>query len=210
MITAGITGGIASGKSLVGRYFEQLGAELLDADTIAREVVEPGTPGLAAVVDAFGRGILQADGSLDREKLAYIIFADEHKRNLLNAVLHPLILAQTRQKVRACADHSRKELCVVEVPLLIECNLQHEFDTIIVVTTSRQLQKQRLVSRNRLSEHEAEQRISAQLSQEERASYADFSINNTGSPEQLQKQVLHIYEQLIGLKKRRRSEKNNC
>lgn len=197
MITAGLTGGIASGKSLVGRFLVQCGAVLIDADTVARDAVEPGTEGWRRVVETFGNEILNEDTSIDRIRLGKLVFSDEALRHRLNSLLHPLVLQEIKTKT---AELSRRYSCgigVVEVPLLVECNLQEAFDAIIVVTTTEEIQKQRMAERNGLTPLEAQKRINAQISSEVRNSCADYIIENTGTMEQLRRRTENVFRCLV-------------
>ena len=193
MITIGLTGGIASGKSLVAELFRRLGAAVIDADSIAREVVEPGTAGWQSVVAEFGQDILAPDSTIDRAKLGRIIFSDRERRNTLNAILHPLIINTVRERVAALGRQYPEALVVTDIPLLIECGLQHEFDAVIVVWSPVELQRKRLMERDGLSAAEAQQRIDAQMALNEKQAHATYVIKNDGSEKQTEEQVKKIF-----------------
>jgi dephospho-CoA kinase len=193
MITIGLTGGIASGKSLVAELFRRLGAAVIDSDSIAREVVEPGTTGWQSVVAEFGQDILAPDSTIDRAKLGRIIFSDRERRNTLNAILHPRIINTIRERVAALGRQYPEALVVTDIPLLIECGLQHEFDAVIVVWSPVELQRKRLMKRDGLSAAEAQQRIDAQMALNEKQAHATYVIKNDGSEKQTEEQVKKIF-----------------
>jgi len=193
MITIGLTGGIASGKSLVAELFRRLGAAVIDSDSIAREVVEPGATGWQSVVAKFGQDILAPDSTIDRAKLGRIIFSDRERRNTLNAILHPLIINTVRERVAALGRQYPEALVVTDIPLLIECGLQHEFDAVIVVWSPVELQRKRLMERDGLSAAEARQRIDAQMALNEKQAHATHVIKNDGNEKQTEKQVKKIF-----------------
>jgi len=187
----GLTGGIASGKSTVAAILRRLGAAIVNADELAREVVQPGTPGWKEIVETFGPEALQPDQSLDRQKLRKIVFSDPAARKKLEAIIHPKVraLAQQRFQERAAAGD---EIVVYEVPLLFEGNLQDSLRPIILVAADTSTQKERLKKRNQLGESEAEKHISAQMSLEEKRRLADYVIENDGSLEDLERQVRDV------------------
>ncbi|MEU2433407.1 dephospho-CoA kinase [Streptomyces sp. NPDC007861] len=190
MLKVGLTGGIGAGKSEVSRLFVSYGAVLIDADRIAREVVEPGTPGLAAVVEAFGPEILAADGTLDRPKLGSIVFADEARRAELNAIVHPLVGARSAELEAA----ARADAVVVhDVPLLAENGLAALYDLVVVVDASPETQLDRLVRLRGMSESDARARMAAQVTREERRAVADLVIDNDGPLELLEPQVREVW-----------------
>ena len=193
MITIGLTGGIASGKSLVAELFRRLGAAVIDADSIAREVVDPGTAGWQSVVAEFGQDILTPNGTIDRAKLGSIIFSDWERRNTLNAILHPLIINTIRERIAELGREHPETLVVADIPLLIECGLQHEFDAVIVVWSPVELQRKRLMERDGLSAAEAQQRIDAQMALNEKQAHATYVIKNDGSEKQTEEQVKKIF-----------------
>lgn len=193
MLTVGLTGGIGAGKSEVSRRLASYGAVLVDADRIAREVVEPGTPGLAAVVDAFGPEVLDVDGSLDRPKLGSIVFADPERLAVLNSIVHPLVGARSRELEQAAGPD---DVVVHDVPLLTENNLQSLYDLVIVVDASPRTQLERLVGLRGMTESEARSRMAAQATREQRLAVADIVIDNDGPLEKLEPQVREVWNEL--------------
>lgn len=194
MLTVGLTGGIGAGKSEVSRLLVECGAVLIDADRIAREVVEPGTPGLAAVVDAFGADVLTGDGSLDRPKLGSIVFADPEKLAVLNSIVHPLVGARSRELEEAAAEDA---VVVHDVPLLTENDLASLYDVVIVVDAAPATQLERLVGRRGMTEEDARARMAAQATREERRAIADIVIDNDGSLEELERRVKEVWAELV-------------
>ncbi|MET4923346.1 dephospho-CoA kinase [Streptomyces sp. PSRA5] len=194
MLKVGLTGGIGAGKSEVSRLLVSYGAVLVDADKIAREVVEPGTPGLDAVVDAFGPGVLSADGRLDRPKLGSLVFSDSDKLAILNAIVHPLVSARSVElESMAGAD----DIVVHDVPLLVENGLTGLYDTVVVVDASPETQLDRLVRVRGMAESEARSRMAAQATRERRTASADLVIDNDGPLEKLEPQVRAVWERLV-------------
>ncbi len=183
MLRVGLTGGIGAGKSAVSSRLAALGAVIVDADKAAREVVEPGTPGLARIAETFGPGVLQADGSLDRAKLAAIVFADEEARGRLNAIVHPLVHEWMRATEAAAVRSGGDDVVVVhDVPLLAEGGQERagEFDLVIVVDVPPEVQVERLAGRGMPAE-QARARMAAQATRERRLAMADIVIDNSGS-----------------------------
>ncbi len=180
----GLTGGIGSGKSTVAKMFAELGAHVIDADAVAREVVEPRTPGLAALVEEFGNGILDGNG-LDRTALAQIVFEDEGARTRLNAIIHPLIGARTAELIAALPPDA---VFLHDVPLLVELHLENAYDLVVVVDAPDDVRVSRLVERG-LTEDDARARIATQATREQRLAVADVVINNSGDLDQLREQV---------------------
>jgi len=190
----GLTGGIGSGKSTVARLFQALGAHVIDADAVAREVVAPGSDGLAALVEAFGAGILTADGSLDRAALAQFVFSDPTAREQLNAITHPRIAVRTAELI---AQLPTDAVLVHDVPLLAELRLQGNYDIVVVVDAPDEQRVHRLVERG-LSEPDARARIRAQSTREQRLAVADVVIDNSGSLADLTEQVQKVWPRLSG------------
>lgn len=190
-----LTGGIASGKSTVSRRLAELGAVVVDADLLAREVVEPGTPGLAAVVEEFGEGILAPDGSLDRPALGAVVFGDAARRRALEAIIHPLVHA-----AGAALEASAPEgaLVVHDIPLLAEGSRSSEFDAVVVVDTPVETQMERMVRDRGMSPEDAAARIAAQATREQRRAIADVVIDNSGTVEELLAQVDAVHADLSG------------
>jgi dephospho-CoA kinase len=190
----GLTGGIGAGKSEVSRRLVGHGAILIDGDAIAREVVRPGTPGLAAIVEEFGAGVLLSDGTLDRPKLGRIVFADGERLAALNAITHPLIGRRSQQLFESAPDDA---IVVYDMPLLTESNLASLHDVVIVVDVPVQTQLERLVQQRGLTEADARARIAAQATREQRLAIADHVIDNSGSLEDLDTQVDAVWADLV-------------
>jgi len=191
----GLTGGIASGKSTVSRMLRELGAHVLDADVIAREVVEPGTPGLAEVATRFP-GVLGPDGRLDRARLGARVFADPAERAALNALLHPRIGAAFLEKTQALAAQGVERL-IYDAPLLIENGLHAGMDGVVLVWVPRELQKQRLMARDGLEAQAAEARLAAQLPLEEKRRHATWIVDNTGELISTRAQVEEVWRAML-------------
>jgi dephospho-CoA kinase len=192
MVRVGLTGGIASGKSLVAAELAARGATIIDADVLAREVVEPGTPALAAVIERFGADLVQ-DGQLDRARLAQIVFADPLARRDLERIVHPAVRARAAELERAAGDAA---VVVHVIPLLVETGQQENFDLVVTVDADHETQVQRLMARNGFTRAEAEARIAAQASREERTLVADVVLDNTGSVTQLREQIDALWAEL--------------
>ncbi|MEW2520572.1 dephospho-CoA kinase [Actinacidiphila alni] len=196
MLNVGLTGGIGAGKSAVAGLLVEYGAILIDSDRIAREVVEPGTEGLAAVVAEFGADVLAADGTLDRPKLGAIVFADEERRKALNAIVHPLV-GHRSAELRATAGPD--DIVVNDVPLLTENELAPFYDLVIVVDAGTDIRVDRLVRQRGMSEDEARARMAAQATREQRLAVADIVIDNDGPIEKLEPQVRAAWQRLRAL-----------
>lgn len=196
MLRVGLTGSIGVGKSFVSSVFSELGCHVLDADKTAREVVAAETPGLRAVVEAFGSEILQADGTLDRVRLGALVFADEEKRLVLNSILHPFIIAAQDEQLRKWEAEDASGIAIVDAALMIESGGYKRFDKLIVVHCSPSIQLERLMARNQISREEAVRRTGAQMSQEEKKPYADFLIDTSNGFEDTRRQTVKVYEKL--------------
>lgn len=188
----GLTGGIGSGKSTVAELLAGHGATVFAADAIAREVVEPGTPGFEAVVARFGTGVVTADGALDRAALARVVFADDHARADLNAIVHPLVGTRFAEQMAAAPPEM---IVVYDVPLLVEGNLAEGFDVVVVVEADVRTRLERLRSRG-MPEEDARARMATQATDERRRAVADEVINNDGTPEALAEQVNGVWQRL--------------
>ncbi|NBE54328.1 dephospho-CoA kinase [Streptomyces boluensis] len=194
MLKVGLTGGIGAGKSEVSRLLVSYGAVLIDADRIAREVVEPGTPGLAAVVEAFGPDILAPDGSLDRPRLGAVVFADPERLATLNSIVHPLVGARSAELEAAAGADS---VVVHDVPLLAENGLAPLYDLVVVVDAAPATQLDRLVRLRGTTEEDARARMAAQATREKRLEIADIVIDNDGPLDALAPQVRTVWEDLV-------------
>ena len=199
MLKVGLTGSIAVGKSHVLSIFRELDCHAIDADQIAREVVTPDSEGLKLVVENFGREVLQPDGSLDRQKLGVIVFADEAKRRQLNSILHPLIIAAQDEQVRQIEQSDPKGIVIIDAALMIESGGYRRLDKLIVVHCEPEIQLQRLMRRDGWSRETAEARIAAQMPQEEKKTFADFLIDTSGDHSQTRAQVEDVYRELRAL-----------
>jgi len=193
MYLVGLTGGIASGKSFVASLLAELGASTIDADDVAREVVSPGSPGLSAVVSAFGNHVLLPSGELDRNKLGDIVFSDTKSRLQLEALLHPLIKVRTTQLISS----QSSEIVVYSVPLLVEANVDYPFDSVITVEAGEEHQVERLVRSRSLTEDEARKRVSTQTTAANRVARADYVVDSSGSKDDTKRQVDTIWKELV-------------
>ena len=185
MYLIGLTGGIASGKSVVAKRLAELGAVHVDADVLAREVVEPGTPGLAAIEERFGAEVIAADGTLDRAALGAIIFSDPEAREALNAITHPAVWARAKELFDAAAAADRNAVVVYDVPLLVEASSSRpmRFDLIVVVHADTETRLKRLVELRGMTREEAAHRVNSQASDAERLAIADVVIDSNGTLE---------------------------
>jgi dephospho-CoA kinase len=191
----GLTGGIASGKSTVAAILTELGAVVIDADRIAREVVAKGTPGLARVVAAFGAEVLTPEREMDRPRVGAIVFADPVKRQVLEQIIHPLVRARGQELEReAPAD----AVVVHDIPLLAETGQAAGFDAVIVVDVPEEIQIERMMRDRGVSEADARARIAAQASREQRRAVATYIIENTGTREDLRRRVTEVFDELRG------------
>ena len=194
MLKVGLTGGIGAGKSEVSRLLVEHGAVLIDSDRIAREVVAPGTPGLAAVVAAFGPDILTEDGSLDRPRLGSIVFADPDRLAVLNSIVHPLVGARSRELEEAATPDA---VVIHDVPLLTENGLAPFYDLVIVVDASPETQLDRLIRLRGMTEEDARARMAAQATREQRHAIADVVIDNAVPLDALRKRVDAVWDDLV-------------
>lgn len=202
MLRVGLTGGIGSGKSAVTERFAALGAVVLDGDKAARAIVEPGTPGLARIAETFGPGVLRPDGSLDRAKLAGIVFSDEAARRKLNAITHPLIGEHILAAEQAAVAAGGPGMIVVhDIPLLAEGQRSADFDVVVVVDVPAELQVARLAGRG-LPADQARARMAAQATREQRLALADIVIDNSGTLADLDRRVAEVWAALLERAKR--------
>ena len=194
MLRIGLTGGIGAGKSTVSATFSELGGIVVDGDVIAREVVEPGTPGLASLVDAFGEAILLPDGALNRPALAAIAFSDEDKRATLNGIVHPLV-AHRRSELIAAADD--EAVIVEDIPLLVESQMAPMFPLVVIVHADEEVRVKRLIEYRNFTEEDARARIAAQASEEQRRAVADVWLDNSGSAGELVEKARALWHERI-------------
>jgi dephospho-CoA kinase len=191
----GLTGGIASGKSTVATILKQLGAAVINADELSREVVQPGKGAWKEIVETFGAAVLQSDKTLDRKKLRTVVFDNPEARKKLEAIIHPKVRALAEEKIRELAAAGRS-IIVYEVPLLFEGQLHHWLRPVILVACDINTQRQRLRDRDQLTNTEAQQHIDAQMSLEEKRKLADYVIENNGNIEELEQQVKSVLESI--------------
>ncbi|MEE9954644.1 dephospho-CoA kinase [Enterobacter quasihormaechei] len=188
-----LTGGIGSGKSTVAQAFARLGITIIDADIIARQVVEPNTPALNAIEAHFGHSVIQADGTLNRRQLRECIFSDPAEKAWLNALLHPIIHQETQRQIAA----ARSPYVLWVVPLLVENQLQNKADRTLVIDVSRETQIQRTMARDHVSREHAEQILAAQATREARLAVADDVIDNNGAPDAIASDVARLHAQYL-------------
>jgi dephospho-CoA kinase len=196
MLKVGLTGSIAVGKTFVCEILRERGAFVLDADQTAREVVAPESRGWQLIVDNFGKDVLQSDNTINRAKLGALVFADEGRRQLLNSIVHPLVIEAQNEWLSSIENDSPEAIAIIDAALMIESGGYARFDKLIVVWCEPEIQIERLMARNGFSRPEALQRISAQMPQEEKKRFADFLIDTTGGFEAARRQTVEVFEQL--------------
>jgi len=189
----GLTGGVASGKSTVSAILAELGAVVVDADRLAREVVAKGSDGLAQVVAAFGPEVLTEEGEMDRAKIGALVFADEAQRRVLEGIIHPLVRARGAELEQAAGADA---VVVHDIPLLLETGQADRFDAVVVVDVPTEVQVERMLRDRGWTEEDARARIAAQASREERRAVATYVIENTGTLEDLRERVTEVFERL--------------
>jgi len=199
MLKVGLTGSIAVGKSFVCGVFRELGCHVLDADKTARGVVRKGTPGLAKIISEFGEEILTPEGELDRPKMASIVFADEKMRLLLNSIVHPLVFEAQNAWLTAREAEDPEGIAIVDAALMIESGGYRRFDKLIVVWCEPEIQFERLIKRDGLSDADARKRIASQMPQEEKKRFADFLIDTSGDYESTREQCWQVHSKLLEL-----------
>lgn len=199
MLKVGLTGSIAVGKSFVCDVFRELGCHVLDADKTARDVVKKGTPGLAKIVSEFGEDILTRDGELDRPKMASIVFADEKMRLLLNSIVHPLVFESQNAWLAAREAEDPNGIAIVDAALMIESGGYRRFEKLIVVWCEPEIQFERLIKRDGLSEADARKRTQSQMPQDEKKRYADFLIDTSDGFDPTRVQCGHVHSKLLEL-----------
>jgi dephospho-CoA kinase len=196
MLRVGLTGGIATGKSTVGAMFVELGCHLIESDQITHQLFEPGQAVHAAVVQQFGKRILGGDGTIDRRILGDIVFKDPQARAKLNSLVHPAIIQRQQEWLKEMDAQDPGGIAIVDAALMIEVGTYKNYDKVIVVTGSPEIQRERLRARSALSEEQIESRIRSQMPTEEKLKYADFVIDNSGSIGLTRVQVERVYRQL--------------
>jgi dephospho-CoA kinase len=207
MLKVGLTGGIASGKSTVAEAFARLGAKVLDADKVAREVVLPGQPAWRKLQQAFGPQFFLPDGEVNRSKLRRLVFADPEERSKLNAIVHPEVMKEINRRFEQLTTPAQNAVIVVDVPLLLEVKVAHRFDLVIVVYVTESVQIKRLRQRDGLSLEEARRALSTQMALNKKVDYADYVIDNSGTLVETQAHVDKVWQELLILaRKKRRGE----
>jgi dephospho-CoA kinase len=196
MLIVGLTGGVASGKSLVSQAWKEEGAVLIDADRIARELVQPRAPAWKALVKAFGKEILQEDGSIHRKKLAIRVYSNPVERDLLNRILHPRITREIDRRIREIGKKDANAIVVIDAALLVETGYYREVDEVVVVTSAKKQQIERLRRRDQMNLEMARGIIDSQISGEERIKVADIIIRNEGSRKKTERKAKEVFEEL--------------
>jgi len=196
VIIAGLTGGIASGKSTVAKFLSDAGAKIIDADAIAREVVEPGTPGCEAIAASFGRSVLLPDGNIDRKRLGEIIFNDPEKRTRLDAIVHPLVVQRSAEMIAQIAAEAPDAVVIMDIPLLMETGMGKDLAEVIVVYVPESVQLERLMNRDGIDEQAAMARIRSQMPIEEKRKRATLVIDNSNCMSDSRRQALAIFNRL--------------
>jgi len=196
MLIVGLTGGVASGKTVVSQILREEGAYVIDADQIARELVQPHTAPWNELIRVFGKEILQEDGSIHRKRLAAKVFSDSEQRNLLNQILHPRIKAEMDRRVKEIGQRDPQAVVVFDAALLIELGSYREMDKVIVVTSTEKQQVERLKKRDGVEQEEAQKILSSQMTLEEKLKVADLVIRNEGSFEETKKRVKEVFQEL--------------
>jgi dephospho-CoA kinase len=199
MVKVGLTGGIASGKSTVSEAFARLGARVLDADKVAREVVLPGQPAWLKLQQAFGPEYFLPDGEVNRSKLRKLVFANPEKRSKLNAIVHPEVMKEINRRVEQLATSAQDAVVVVDVPLLLEVGVAHRFDRVIVVYVTKSVQIKRLRQRDGLSLEGARRALRTQMVLDKKVEQADYVIDNSGTRAETQAQVEKVWQELRAL-----------
>ncbi|MFY9553682.1 MAG: dephospho-CoA kinase [Blastocatellia bacterium] len=201
MLKVGLTGSIAVGKSYVLGVLAELGCVTFDADRIAHSVMEPGRPAYQDIVREFGEGILAPDGSIDRQSLGTLVFADKALRLRLNEIVHPRVIEQQNKLLREAEAKTTDGIAVIDAALMIESGGHKRFDKLIVVYCDRETQIGRLMRRNQITREDAERRLAAQMSSEEKLRFADFKIDTSGTFDHTRERVIEVFNQLYKLAK---------
>jgi dephospho-CoA kinase len=196
MLIVGLTGGVASGKSLVSQVWKEEGACIIDADRIARELVQPRAPAWKALVKAFGKDILREDGSIHRKKLATRVFSNPVEKDLLNRILHPRIKREIDRRIKGIGQKGPKAIVVIDAALLVETGYYRNVDKVVVVTSTKKQQIERLRRRDQMDQEMARGIIDSQISGEERIKVADIIIRNEGSRKKTERKAKEVFEEL--------------
>jgi dephospho-CoA kinase len=206
MLIVGLTGGVASGKTAISQILKEEGAYLIDADQIARELVQPHTATWNELIKVFGKEILQEDGSIHRKRLAAKVFSDPEQRNLLNQILHPRIKTEMNKRVKEIGQKDPNAIVVIDAALLIELRDHQEMDKVIVVTSTEKQQIERLKKRDGVNQEEAQRVLSSQMPLEGKMKVADFLIQNEGSFEETRRRVKEVFQELKRIAIQRRGQ----
>ena len=206
MLIVGLTGGVASGKTAISQILKEEGAYLIDADQIARELVQPHTATWNELIKVFGKEILQEDGSIHRKRLAAKVFSDPEQRNLLNQILHPRIKAEMNRRVKEIGQKDPNAMVVIDAALLIELGDHREMDKVIIVTSTEKQQIERLKKRDGVDQEEAQRILFSQMPLEEKLKVANFVIQNEGSFEETRRRVKEIFQELKRIAIQRRGQ----
>jgi len=204
MLRVGLTGGIASGKSTVSEIFANLGAKILDADEVAREVLLPGQPAWTRLRQAFGQEFFHPDGTIKRKQLRKLVFGDPEKRKQLNAIVHPEVMREINRRAETLSSSIKAGVLLVDVPLLLEVGVANRFDKVVVVYASESVQIKRLMQRDGVSEEEAKQALKAQIPLSKKVEQADYVIDNSGRREDTLAQVQRVWQELLVLAGKKR------
>ena len=196
MLKVGLTGGIATGKSYVLSLFQELGCEVIDADTLAHAAIEPGQPAFDDILQLFGADVLASDGTIDRTKLGRIVFSDDLLRERLNAIVHPRVFEAQTKWFSQLLERKPDTIAIVDAALIIETGAHRRFDVVIVVHCTPEIQVERLMKRNQLSQEDALARVNAQMPSEEKLKYADYAIDTSDGFDATRSQVEVVYEKL--------------
>jgi dephospho-CoA kinase len=199
MLKVGLTGGIGAGKTTVGKMFAELGCHVIDSDAITRDLFKPGQQVRALVEAAFGPAVVAPDGSIDRKVLGELVFNDEGMRQKLNGIVHPAIVQRQKKFMEVAASVDPDGIALVDAALMIEAGTYRNYDKLVVVMVSPEVQRQRLRERSGLTDEQIDARVASQLPMAEKAKFADYIIENSGSPDETRRQVEEVYYQLRGL-----------
>ena len=201
MLKVGLTGSIAVGKSYVLSVLTELGCVTFDADKIAHSVMEPGREAHRDIVQEFGEDVLASDGSIDRQKLGAVVFADDARRKRLNEIVHPRVIEEQNRLLLEAEARDPNAIAVIDAALMIESGGYKRFDKLIVVYCDRETQIERLMRRSRITREDAERRVGAQMSSEEKLRFADYRISTVGTFEETRRRVMEVYEDLLRVQK---------
>jgi len=204
MLKVGLTGSIAVGKSYVVSVLAELGCVTFDADKVAHTVMEPGRPAYEDIVREFGEGVVAPDGSIDRQKLGAIVFGDEARRIRLNEIVHPRVIEEQNRLLQHAEANDPDGIAVIDAALMIESGGYKRFDKLIVVYCDRETQLERLMRRNQITREDAERRVAAQMSSEEKREYADYEIDTSGDFDQTRQKVVEVHSELRRLAQARK------